>query len=42
MLCYLTGYGTLLGEWNMNDSHPICCNINKAMLIKKMIVLPHL
>ena len=30
-----------LGEWNMNDSHPICCNRNKNMLIKN-IVLPHL
>ena len=26
----------------MNDSHPICCNRNKAMLIKTIIVLPHL
>ena len=23
-----------LCEWNMSDSHPICCNRNKAMLIK--------
>ena len=27
-----------LGEWNMNGSHPICCNRNKAM----PCVLPHL
>ena len=29
-----------LGEWNMNDSHPIRCIRNKAMLIKKFIHPP--
>ena len=28
--CYIE-----LGEWNMNDSHPICCIKNKAMLMEK-------
>jgi hypothetical protein len=28
--CYIE-----LDEWNVNSSHPICCNRNKAMLIKK-------
>ena len=25
----------------MNDSHPICCNRNKVMLIEKTIILPY-
>jgi hypothetical protein len=28
--CYIE-----LGKWNMNGSHPICCNRNNAMLMKK-------